>query len=205
MGFINNPVKLVDIFSKFGIKNYAETGVGRGDSMLHIFSTCPVEYAYGIEIDQRLYESYSEVFKGKPVEFFYGYSDEKMLDLVKKIDNNPTLFWLDAHFPGCYFGEGFEEPDLSKRLPLEKELIAITQNRDISNDVIIMDDLRMYVDRNFSDGNWSDRKTLGGEGYQFVIDLLQTTHTIKEHYSDQGYILAFPIKYTEEEILSVIK
>jgi hypothetical protein len=205
MGFINNPVKLNELFSRFNIKNYIETGVGRGDSMNHVLSMGYIERAYGIEIDQRLYDSYSEIFGDKPVEFFYGYSHEEMPKLVKKLNGNPSLFWLDAHFPGCYFSEGFDEPDLTKRLPLEEELITISQYRDISNDVIIMDDLRMYVDRNFSDGNWDKRETLGGNGYQFVVDILEKTHVIKEHYGDQGYILAFPIKFSEKEILDIIK
>jgi hypothetical protein len=205
MGIVSNPVKLNELCNKFNIKNYAETGVGRGDSLRKMFSLGCIERFYGIEVDERLYNSYAQMFSNYPVDFFYGYSHEVMSDLVKKLNDSPTLFWLDAHFPGCYFSEGFDEPDLVKRLPLEQELSIISDGRNISNDVIIMDDLRMYVDRQFSDGNWDKREILGGNGYQFIIDILEKTHNIKEHYADQGYIIAFPNKFSEEDIMSVIK
>ena len=51
----------------------------------------------------------------------------------------------------------------------------------------------------------NDRKTIGLDGYDFVEDLIGETHTINEHLGDEGYLLAFPIRYTKEEIISIIK
>ena len=207
MGRIQNPTHLAQMCEKFQIKNYVETGVGTGHAMKYVLDLGCIDQAYGIELDSRLFETYEKIFTNQPVEFFYGYSHEQMANVLKELDNNPTLFWLDAHFPGAdYFGEGYgSEKDFIKRLPMEEELRIISKNRDISNDIIFMDDLRIYVDRDFTVGNWEDRKTIGLDGYDFVEDLIGETHTINEHLGDEGYLLAFPIRYTKEEIISIIK
>lgn len=206
MGQIQNPTNLPEMCKKFGIKNYVETGVGRGYGMQYILENTEIDKVYGIELDERLYSTYESLFSGHSVEIFKGYSHEQMPSVLEKLDNNPTLFWLDAHFPGGdYFGEGYgSEKDDVKRLPMEEELRIISQNRDISNDVIFMDDLRIYVDRDFRAGSWSERSVAGAEGYDFVEELIGKTHTISEYLGDEGYILAFPIKYKEEEIKSIL-
>jgi len=207
MGRIQNPTHLEQMCRKFEIKNYVETGVGKGHAMKYVLDLGCIDQAYGIELDNRLFETYEKIFTNQPVEFFYGYSHEQMENVLKELDKNPTLFWLDAHFPGAdYFGEGYgSEKDFIKRLPMEEELRIISKNRDISNDIIFMDDLRIYVDRDFTMRNWEDRKTIGSDGYDFVEDLIGETHTINEHLGDEGYLLAFPIRYTKEEIISIIK
>lgn len=206
MGKIQNPVRLKEMCEKFNIKNYVETGVGKGNSMNYVLDLGCIENAFGIELDDRLYKTYKELFKGKPVKVFKGYSHVQMPKLLDKLDDNPTLFWLDAHFPGGdYFDEGYgSEADPLKRLPMEEELRIISENRDISNDIIFMDDLRIYVDREFVQGSWDERATLGCDGYDFVEELIGKTHSINEHLADEGYLLAFPIKYSEEEIKSII-
>ena len=44
--------------------------------------------------------------------------------VLNNIDDSPTLFWLDAHFPGSdYQGLAYDsEKDDEKRIPLEVEL-----------------------------------------------------------------------------------
>jgi hypothetical protein len=207
MGRIQNPTHLEQMCRKFQIKNYVETGVGKGHAMKYVLDLGCIDQAYGIELDNRLFETYEKIFTNQPVEFFCGYSHEQMENVLKELDKNPTLFWLDAHFPGAdYFGEGYgSEKDFIKRLPMEEELRIISKNRDISNDIIFMDDLRIYVDRDFTMCNWEDRKTIGSDGYDFVEDLIGETHTINEHLGDEGYLLAFPIRYTKEEVISIIK
>ena len=84
------------------------------------------------------------------------------------MDGSPTLWWLDAHFPGADYGDagyGAEE-DIDKRLPMEKELKIMVQNRDLSNDIIFMDDLRIYVDRDFVAGSWVHK-----ENYTVLMDM----------------------------------
>ena len=87
---------------------------------------------------------------------------------------------------------------------MEKELKIMVQNRDLSNDIIFMDDLRIYVDRDFVAGSWPQRKLYGADGYDFVEQLIGDTHILIEHHGDQGYLLAFPVDTPEDKIRGVI-
>ncbi len=207
MGKIQNPTRLSEMCELFGIVNYVESGIGHGISMKHVLENCnTIENAYGIELDERLYSKYPDTF-GDTVKFYNGYSHEQMPKLIKDLNKKPTLFWLDAHFPGGdFFDEGYgKESDNIKRLPMEEELRIISTNRDISKDVFFLDDLRIYVDRDFEQGSWSDRFRYGSNGYDFVENLIGETHILIEHLRDEGYILAFPVNTPEEDIRGILQ
>ena len=53
-------------------------------------------------------------------------------------------------------------------------------------------------------GNWDQRRLYGGDGYDFVEDIIGETHILVEHHDDQGYLLCFPISKSEDEIREVI-
>jgi hypothetical protein len=101
---------------------------------------------------------------------------------------------LDAHFPGADFH--FETYDSTKdydtRLPLKKELETIKINRSNNKDVFIIDDLRVYEDNNYTDGNWSLRKEVGGDGIDFVYELFGQSHNIEKDLRYQGYLILTP-------------
>lgn len=207
MGMIQNPTRLPETCKQFGIVNFVESGTGHGRAMRHVLDTCDtIENAYGIELDERLYSKYPDIF-GDAVKFYNGYSHEEMPKVIEDLDERPTLFWLDAHFPGGdFFDEGYgSEPDDVKRLPMEEELRVISSNRDISKDIFFLDDLRIYVDRDFGQGSWDDRSKYGCDGYDFVEDLIGETHILIEHLGDEGYILAFPIDTPEETIKGILQ
>jgi hypothetical protein len=42
-------------------------------------------------------------------------------------------------------------------------------------------------------------------GDDFVEEIIGDTHTLVEHHGDQGYLLAFPVTFTEDQIREVIK
>ena len=205
MGRVCNPVKLDKVIEIFNIKNFVETGSGDGTSMRDLYNLNLVENLYGIELDENLYKNLVNSFPS--VKFYNGYSKDKMNDLLCDINENPTLFWLDAHFPNSdYFGIPYDsEPDKSKRIPLEIELRILKESRDLSKDVFIMDDLRIYVDRPYMDGSWNLRSVAGDSGYDFVEELIGDTHLLVEHYGDQGYLLAYPLSFSEEVIGTTIR
>jgi len=208
MGQINHPVKLEQMLKNFGIKNFVETGTGDGSSMDKVLLTEIVDNAYGIELDDELYANLAEAYAGIDYMHLYkGYSEDKMANVMDDIDDEPTLFWLDAHFPGADYGPagyGAEE-DVNKRLPMEAELRVMKEKRDLSKDIIFMDDLRIYVDRGYEAGNWDQRKMYGGDGYDFVEELIGDTHVLVEHHGDQGYLLAFPVDTDQEKIMEIVK
>lgn len=209
MGQINHPVQLNKLIEEYGIKNFVETGTGDGTSMDIVLFTEQIDNLYGIELDEELYDRLTRNYKmaADMVHLYQGYTVDRMADVMKDVDDGPTLFWLDAHFPGAdYKGEsyGIEEDD-TKRLPMESELRIMSENRDLSKDVIIMDDLRIYVHRDYEGGCWEGRIEYGGDGYDFVEEIIGKTHILIEHLSDQGYLLAFPIDSSEDQIRSVLK
>ena len=206
MGRIKNPVKLQELIQNFDIKNFVETGSGNGTSMNDVFQLNLVEKLYGIELAIPLYEDLKNKFNG--IHFYNGYSKDELPNVLNDLNPNPTLYWLDAHFPFSeyQFNNPYDsEPDVTKRIPLEIELRIIKESRDVSKDIFIMDDLRIYVDRPYTAGNWDMRNTAGYEGYDFVEEILGDTHVIIEHHGDEGYLLAYPILYSEEEIKSTIR
>ena len=208
MGQINHPVKLEQMLKSFGIKNFVETGTGDGSSMDKVLLTEIVDNAYGIELDDELYANLEKAYDGIDYMHLYkGYSEDEMANVMDDIDDEPALFWLDAHFPGADYGPagyGAEE-DVNKRLPMEAELRVMKEKRDLSKDIIFMDDLRIYVDRGYEAGNWDQRKMYGGDGYDFVEELIGDTHVLVEHHADQGYLLAFPVDTDQDKIMEIIK
>lgn len=208
MGQLNYPVKLEQTLRNFGIKNFVESGTGYGCSMDKVIMAEVVDNAYGIELDKELYAKLKEAYEDIDYMHLYnGYSKDEMKKVIDDLDDKPTLFWLDAHFPGADFGTaGYgDEKDEDIRIPMEAELRVMKENRDLSKDLIFMDDLRIYVDRNYVAGSWDQRRTCGGDGYDFVEELIGDTHLLVEHHADQGYLLAFPIDVDQEKIMEIIK
>ena len=208
MGQINHPMKLKETLESFGIKNFVETGTGDGSSMNKVIDTEVLDKQYGIELDTELFSNLMKQYDGNEnVIIFNGYSEDCMDAVLEELSEEPTLFWLDAHFPGADYGPaGYgDEEDLNKRLPMEAELKIMKEKRDLSKDVIFMDDLRIYVDRDFEAGNWPERSKFGANGYDFVEELIGDTHILVEHLADQGYLLAFPIDTEEESIRELVR
>lgn len=191
MGELVGATNIKNLVKKYNLTNFVETGSGSGHSMNQSFEFDFVN-RYGIELNENLCEKLKETFDNK-VSFFNGYSHEQLPFVMNILSEQPTLFWLDAHFPDSdYFHVPYDsEKDPVKRIPLESEIDIICKSRNTKNDVFLVDDLRVYVDRSQL-GAWALRKTAGGDGYQFIIDRLNETHNITEIYKHQGYLVITP-------------
>lgn len=203
MGRISHPVNLEKLIKVLNLKNFVESGTGDCSSMKIAADLNLFENLYGIDLDEDLYNRAVSMFKSS-VKMYNGYSKDEMLKIVGELSDRPTLFWLDAHFPGAdYKGVKYNaEKDDSKRIPLESELKIISENRDITNDVFIIDDLRIYAD--LPGGSWEFRSTAGAENHDFIETLIGKTHLLVEHHQDQGYMLGFPLSVSEEIVRSTI-
>ena len=110
-------------------------------------------------------------------------------------EKDSVLFFLDAHFPFADFKKMTYQESIdfykNQAVPLKDELELISKYRPNKNDIIILDDLRIYKDGPYEGGNWDDRSLykLGDESfiYQFFPD-----RTITEYYTEQGFILITP-------------
>ena len=201
--------EIMELIEKHDLKNYVETGTGMGEC-LEFAMRHPFKNFYSIEIHEEIHTKVQEKFKNiskmynRECNIVLGNSFEMLPEILSKIENKGnTLFFLDAHFPGADFGhkQHGDEKNQDKRIPLEMEMKTIIKNRDISSDVFIADDLRIYEDGPFASGNWTDRRLHGGDGIDFIENLFKDTHTINRDFRDQGYVVLLPHedKITEKE------
>jgi hypothetical protein len=178
---------------KYDLEYYVETGTGQGDCLTFALKH-KFKGFYSVEIYPQIYEIAKNKFKNfVNCEILQGNSYEKLPEILTQLEGN-ILFFLDAHFPGADFH--FETYDSTKdydtRLPLKKELETIKINRSNNKDVFIIDDLRVYEDNNYTDGNWSLRKEVGGDGIDFVYELFGQSHNIEKDLRYQGYLILTP-------------
>ena len=176
MGYLQ-AFDVQDMIDKFNIKTYVETGTGEGMCISHalLFSFSKL---YSIEIDPELHKSNIIKFNDPRLNLINGISREYLPTILNKIGSaSNILFFLDAHFPGADFSTGNDRYKDSLNqygndaIPLENELNIIAKTRPNNRDVILIDDLRIYTDGGFETGNWSDRKSLGIDGIDFVHTL----------------------------------
>jgi hypothetical protein len=200
MGQINQAVNVSDVINTFAIKNFVETGTGTGESLGNVLSLPESKELtlYSIELIDQIYEYLTGKFKNDNLNLIKGYSHEEIVKIMDTISNEPTLFWHDAHFPGADFkidGATYtSEKDPVKRIPLEYELRGvINSGRDISKDIFIIDDLRVYKDGDYETGNWDLREQAGADNIDFVYELFDDTHIIIESLVAQGFLILFPI------------
>jgi hypothetical protein len=197
---------IMNLIKKYDLKNYVETGTGMGEC-LEFAMRHPFKRFYSIEIYEEIHNKVQEKFKNiskmynRECNILLGNSFEMLPEILSKIENKGnTLFFLDAHFPGADFGHQLhgDEKNLDQIIPLNMEMRTIIKNRDISKDVFIADDLRIYEDGPFASGNWPDRELYGGDGIGFIENLFMGTHTINRDYRDQGYVVLSPQHDTED-------
>lgn len=198
MGMMHQVIDVPRTVIQYGIKNFVETGTGIGSTIEFMLS---MNYTkdlniYSIEITSELYTNCSNKFKKFPnVKIYHDRSDEGLKEIFKILSDEPTMFWLDAHFPGADYhinGACYDsETDRTKRIPLEQE-IQIISSRNCSRDIIIIDDLRIYKDGPFEHGNLSNRTTIGGNDIDFIYNLCKKTHYIYESYASEGFVILFP-------------
>lgn len=125
----------------FGLTTFVETGTFLGET-LNILKM-HVKAAYSIELHKGLYERARELFRYDPqVSLRFGDSGEELRKLLAAIDE-PTLFWLDAH----YSGEGTALGGSAS--PILQELEAILQHP-VPGHVILIDDARCFDGRSLA-------------------------------------------------------
>lgn len=184
-----------NFINNFNLENYVETGTGEGTCLEHVLQFNFKTY-YSVEIYPQIYENAKSKFSNnKNCSILLGNSFEVLPEILKNIQGN-TLFFLDAHFPGADFHyETYTSvKDYDTRLPLKKELQTISKIKDISKDVFIIDDLRVYEDNNYGDGNWPLRAQAGGDGIDFIYEIFDSTHNIEKDLRFQGFLIITPKK-----------
>ena len=195
MGQLNEAIQIKNVLDFYDIKNFVETGTGKAEVVQTVVEADDTLNVHTIEVIPEIYDKNKINFSYlKDVNWHLGTSFDILPEILPDLKGT-TLFWMDAHFPGADFGLSSygDEKDDDKRLPLKKELETIVANRDVTNDVFVIDDLRIYEDGPFGDGNWEDREKYGGDGIEFIEELFDETHYVVKSYNAQGSILLFPV------------
>ena len=195
MGQLNEAIQIKNVLDFYDIKNFVETGTGKAEVVQTVVEADDTLNIHTIEVIPEIYDKNKINFSYlKDVNWHLGTSFDILPEILPDLKGT-TLFWMDAHFPGADFGLSSygDEKDDDKRLPLKKELETIVENRDVTNDVFVIDDLRIYEDGPFGDGNWEDREKYGGDGIEFIDELFDETHYVVKSYNAQGSILLFPV------------
>ena len=195
MGQLNEAIQIKNVLDFYDIKNFVETGTGQAEVVQTVVEADDTFNIHTIEVIPEIYDKNKINFSYlKDVNWHLGTSFDILPEILPDLKGT-TLFWMDAHFPGADFGLSSygDEKDDDKRLPLKKELETIVANRDVTNDVFVIDDLRIYEDGPFGDGNWEDREKYGGDGIEFIEELFDETHYVVKSYNAQGSILLFPV------------
>ncbi|WP_158269445.1 hypothetical protein [Limnohabitans sp. JirII-29] len=180
---------------------FIEIGTGSGGALEHACQTGPFEKLYSVEIHKESAEKVQAKFAHMPdVKIYNATSSEALRDIFKKLQaSDKAFFFLDAHFPGEHGIDfsGYDNLTLNKvTLPLEDELEMIRDARAQSDDIIVIDDLRLYEQGPFERGNLPIG--FGGipeemRNTDFVYRLFGDRTVIKD-YRDEGYLIILPKK-----------
>lgn len=191
---------LASLRAKYDLHYFVETGTGQGDGLAHAASINPGFFSLAsCEIEPTLAEAAKARFAGEGRIAVMNASSATFLARMCALlpPDEPALFFLDAHFPGADYGlrgYGAEKAD-ALRLPLEDELRLIARNRPAGKDVVIIDDLRIYIDGPFQHGNLPVNvrpMCPKARNVHFVKAVMGATHTVELLYDHEGYILLLP-------------
>lgn len=192
---------LTNFINDFKCNVYFETGTGEGVSLEYVLKY-PFEKLYSVDIDGDLISAAMDKFKNfNNIQLIHDYSSKALETYVPTIPmDSRILFFLDAHFPGADFHKITYEESIRQfkkdAYPLEDEINIIKKSRNTSNDVIIVDDLKLYEDGEFEHPNW-EYKWLQDElnlniNSKFIYEAFRETHIFTKDYRHQGYLILTP-------------
>jgi hypothetical protein len=171
--------------SAYGCNVYVETGIGQGRTLskaIPVFERC-----FSVDLDSELFKAAQQQF---PTATLYnGLSTDALehwLSSGQLADTDRVLFFLDAHFPNSDFHGAPYDVNSPDAVPLRRELELIQQYRPAGRDYIICDDLRIYCQGPFEEGNCPDIQVPGGLAF---LNGLYPWNKITLDYRETGYLL----------------
>jgi hypothetical protein len=208
MGSISS-FNLTPIIEKYNTKTYVETGTGIAECLTHA-NKFDFNKLYSVELDEDLAREARLKVTNENVEIINDYSTNGLKNNI--LPNLPkdesVLFFLDAHFPGADFHKISYEESITQykeeSLPLKLEVDIILENRDITNDVFIIDDWFLYQPELTYEANntknwpYSElQKSLNliqDDDAANIISRFEATHNIEVDHRHQGYLVMTPKK-----------
>lgn len=175
---------------------FVETGTGTGGTLKHALESKVFEKLYSVEIHKESAEQVKkELSSFNQVKIFNSTSVTALKDIFQLLKpSDRAFFFLDAHFPGEFSKNfsGYEGITVDKTtLPLEEELELIRSHRGNCEDIIVIDDLRLYEQGPFERGNLEE----GFGGIPMDMRNIDFVHrifgdrSISKDYRDEGYLI----------------
>lgn len=145
---LNSKIEIKNKYKTTDFDTFVETGTHYGST---IFSLYPFfKELHTVELSENFYEICKDRARCdniNNIHFHLGSSDI----VIKKICQNikkPLLFFLDSHWSKDNTAKGEVE------VPLLQELKSIKERNE--NDIVIIDDFRLFGTKNPNDVDWSD-------------------------------------------------
>lgn len=169
---------------KYNLTMYYESGVSTGESFRYARKFKFKKY-FGSELLPEYGLPLVDEFQYDPaVEIFVGDSVECLKKLLKDYPGENFLFWLDAHYPNHY-SQDYSNISIEQMLPLKRELDSIYAHG--GNNVIIIDDLRIYENGPYSNGALPDDTPGDNSGIE-----VPGNFKFEKLLSDEGYLIIYP-------------
>lgn len=178
---------------------FVETGTGTGGTLKHALQSKAFEKLYSVEIHKESADQVrKELSSFEQVKIFNSTSADALKEIFQLLKpSDRAFFFLDAHFPGEFSKSfsGYDGITIDKTtLPLEDELHLIKSYRGDCDDIIVIDDLRLYEQGPFEQGNLDE----GFGGIPMEMRNIDFVHrifgdrSIKKDYRDEGYLIISP-------------
>ena len=181
-----------------GCDVFFETGTGLGHSLKHALDNGKFKSLYSSEIHGPTALKAQKLFsKNGSVEIINADSLTALKQVLVKIPLlTPILFFLDAHFPGEVENDFnyFSNVPNNQSMPLKDELIFISSLRKDAEDIVIIDDLKLYEDGSFANGGIDKNFANIPESLRdlsFIYELYPQKK-IERDYQDDGYLIVKP-------------
>lgn len=167
---------------------FIETGLGMGHGLLYA-SRYMFDKLFSIEIEEDVIRKVNQyivpqIYRNERVSIIHGNTMHILPKILACIPGNISIiFWLDAHL-GSYGAT-----DANTLFPLENEINIINTYRSKSQDIIIIDDLRLYKDGDYQYGSITDSKIFR---HNNKIDKAFLYHDIYKCDLGTGYLICLP-------------
>jgi len=173
------PTELITkLVTEFLIENLVETGTYKGGTA--VWASQYFKKVLTIEYSKELYEKVTDEFRHiSNIEFIFGDSKTELSKLLERLEN-PSIFWLDAHWCG---GSTYGDND---ECPLIEEIEIL--NRSKFENFIFIDDARL-----FTSPPTGSHKVEQWPDITAVINALQSGKTHRYVVIVEDVIIAVPI------------
>jgi hypothetical protein len=188
--------------SSCGCVYFFETGTGLGASLRHALHNGRFKKLFSTEIHKQTALKAQAIFQDKPAVQIINENStialKKILPLIDPLE--PILFFLDAHFPGEVSENYSYDQNIHDEvtMPLKEELRIIKTIRPNSRDILIVDDLNLYENGPFDNGNI--KKSYANikdeeRDLSFVSEIFEDKD-ISRDFRDEGYLILKPLGST---------